>query len=253
MNTIWVVGASEGIGRALAIELGKDGKNFLILSARSQKRLDELSPLLQAKSLSVTLDVTNNASVYDAWNSIKNIGVLPDTIIYCAGYYKPMSMKNVDINEVEQMIDVNLAGAIRVMHQIVPEFLAKKSGHIVLIGSIAGYIGLPNSIGYGASKSGLIHFAENLQSELNTHNIKVQVINPGFVKTRLTDLNTFSMPFIISTERAAKLVIKNMRKNCFESRFPFGFANALKLLSKLPYWLYFKIVKGTLHDPTEKS
>lgn len=244
MNTIWLVGASEGIGRALAVELGKDDGNFLILSARSQERLDELAHNLQAKSLSVPFDVTSNTSISDAWHTIVKHGVIPDTIITCAGYYQPMSMEEVDIGDVEKMIDVNLTGAIRVMHQVVPELVKKRSGHLVLIGSIAGYIGLPNSIGYGASKAGLIHFAENLKSELDIYNIKVQVINPGFVKTRLTDLNSFSMPSIISAEDAAKEILKIMQKTSFESRFPFWFANTLKLLSKLPYWLYFKIIKS---------
>ena len=127
MNTIWLVGASEGIGRALAVELGKDDTNFLILSARSQDRLDELAPMLQAKSLSVAFDVTSNVSVSDAWRTILNHGVIPNTIIYCAGYYKPMSMQELDIGEVEKMIDVNLTGAIRVMHQAIPELIDKKA------------------------------------------------------------------------------------------------------------------------------
>ena len=244
MNTIWLVGASEGIGRALAVELGKDDTNFLILSARSQDRLDELAPMLQAKSLLVAFDVTSNTSVSDAWRTIVRHGIVPDTIIYCAGYYKPMSMQELDIGEVEKMIDVNLTGAIRVMHQAIPELIDKKAGHLVLIGSIAAYIGLPNSIGYGASKAGLIHFTENLKSELDIYNIKVQVINPGFVKTRLTDLNSFSMPSIISADDAAKAIIKKMQKTSFESRFPFWFANTLKLLSRLPYWVYFKIIRA---------
>jgi short-subunit dehydrogenase len=153
-------------------------------------------------------------------------------------------MQELDIGEVEKMIDVNLTGAIRVMHQAIPELIDKKAGHLVLIGSIAAYIGLPNSIGYGASKAGLIHFAENLKSELDIYNIKVQVINPGFVKTRLTDLNSFSMPSIISADDAAKAIIKKMQKTSFESRFPFWFANTLKLLSRLPYWVYFKIIRA---------
>ena len=248
MKTIWLVGASEGIGRALAIELGKDENNFLILSARSEERLAELSTQIQSKNQSIVLDVSDNSSVAKAWESIKSTGNAVDTIIYCAGYYKPMSSKNIDIQEIEKMIDVNLSGAIRVLKKPIPEFINKKAGHIVLIGSIAGYRGLPNSIGYGASKSGLIHFGENLRCELAQYGIKVQVINPGFVKTRLTDLNNFSMPSIISAENAAKYILKAMNRNSFESRFPFAFANTLKLISKLPYRLYFKMLGSLLRD-----
>lgn len=242
MKKIWIVGASEGIGRSLALELAKDKANHLIISARNQNRLDELSREIKVDNLAIALDVRNKNSILEAWNKIQEKYKTIDTLIYCAGYYKPMSVKAIDLAEAETMIDVNLTGAIRVLDQALPQFISRKNGHIILIGSIAGYRGLPNSFGYGASKAGLIHLAENLKAELSNLNIKIQVINPGFVKTRLTDLNNFNMPSIISSEEAALEIIKKMNANCFESRFPFIFANILKLLSKLPYRLYFKIV-----------
>jgi short-subunit dehydrogenase len=125
---------------------------------------------------------------------------------------------------------------------IIPEFIKKKAGHIVLIGSIAGYKGMPNSMGYGASKAGIIHLAENLRCDLAKYNIEVQVINPGFVKTRLTDLNDFKMPFIMEPAEAAKAIIAKMQSGSFESHFPFFFANLVKMISWLPNWLYFKIL-----------
>jgi short-subunit dehydrogenase len=154
-----------------------------------------------------------------------------------------MSAENFKLDVAEQMINVNLTGALRVLKMVIPMLIQHQQGHIVLIGSIAGYRGLPNAIGYGASKAGLIHLAENLKCDLAQHNIKVQVINPGFVKTQLTDKNTFSMPFILSPEQAAKQIVTAMTNKSFESRFPFVFANGLKLLSKLPYWLYFYLIR----------
>jgi short-subunit dehydrogenase len=243
MTKIWIIGASEGIGRAVAEELSKDKNNELILSARNSERLAELSKDLRGERLLVPLDVSAKESVLRGWQVIKkSIGTI-DTIIYCAGYYKPMSAEDMEIDEIEKMIDVNLVGAIRILNSVIPEFIKKRSGHIVLIGSIAGYIGLPRSMGYGASKAGLIHLAENLQCDLASHNIKIQVINPGFVKTRLTDLNNFRMPSIMTPEEAATHIIKAIERGGFESRFPFFVANFLKLISKLPYWLYFRLAK----------
>jgi len=240
---IWIIGASEGIGRALAQELSRDNNNQLILSARNSGRLDELSKDWVCKPLLVPLDLCDDDSVLKAWDSIhKSIGGI-DKVIYCAGYYKPMSAENMELYEIQKMIDVNLIGVTRVLSCLVPEFIQQKSGHIILIGSIAGYIGLPRSMGYGASKSGLIHLAENLQCDLSHHNIKTQVINPGFVKTRLTDLNNFSMPSIMTPEEAAVHIIRAIERGKFESRFPFLLANSLKLISYLPYWLYFKLAK----------
>lgn len=243
MKTIWLIGASEGIGRALAIELAKDQNNSLILSARNIQRLKDLSQDIKTKPLLLEMDVENKESITKAWNDIQKKSASIDKIIYCAGYYKPMSAESMEIDEIEKMIEVNLLGAFRVLNLVIPEFIKRKNGHIVLIGSVAAYIGLPNGLGYGSSKAGIIHLAENLKCDLSNYNIKVQVINPGFVKTRLTDLNRFQMPSIITPEDAALYISNAMKTNSFESRFPFLFANFLKLISKLPYWLYFKLSK----------
>ncbi len=243
MPKIWIIGASEGIGRALAVELANDKENFLILSARNTERLKELSDNLNSESLLIPIDVTNKESVLNGWQKIKEKSITIDRIVYCAGYYKPMSAESMEIDEIEKMICVNLTGAIRVLNLVIPEFIKQKRGDIILIGSIVGYRGLPNSLGYGSSKAGIINLAESLKCDLSGLGIKVQVINPGFVKTRLTDLNKFYMPSIMLPEQAAKYITKAMKTNCFESRFPFLFANFLKLASKLPYWLYFILAK----------
>jgi len=243
MPKIWIIGASEGIGRALALELNKEIDNSLILSARNAERLEELSSSFSTKPLLVPIDVSNKDSVLNGWNKIKTQSIEIDTVVYCAGYYKPMSSESMEIDEVERMIDINLTGAMRVLNLVIPRFIQQKRGHIVLIGSVAGYRGLPNSIGYGSSKAGLIHLAENLKCDLSQYGIKVQVINPGFVKTRLTDLNKFRMPSIITPEQAAVSISRAMKTGCFESRFPFVFANCLRLVSMLPYSLYFRLAK----------
>jgi len=197
MPKIWIIGASEGIGRALAVELANDKENFLILSARNTERLKELSDNLNSESLLIPIDVTNKESVLNGWQKIKEKSITIDRIVYCAGYYKPMSAESMEIDEIEKMICVNLTGAIRVLNLVIPEFIKQKRGDIILIGSIVGYRGLPNSLGYGSSKAGIIN----------------------------------------------QYITKAMKTNCFESRFPFLFANFLKLASKLPYWLYFILAK----------
>jgi len=243
MKIIWLIGASEGIGRSLALELSKDKDNYLILSARNNERLEELSQEIGSDGFLVPIDVGDKDSVRKATQNIKDRSVSIDQVIYCAGYYKPMSAESMEIDEVEKMININLIGAFRVLNFIIPDFIKNKKGHIVLIGSVAGYRGLPNSMGYGSSKAGIIHLAENLECDLSRYGIRVQVINPGFVKTRLTDLNNFPMPSIITPEEAAKYITKYIKTSTFESRFPFVFANLLKLIANLPYWLYFMIAK----------
>lgn len=244
MKLTWIVGASSGIGRALALQLSKQGHS-LILSARGEAKLNELKEGIGDNCYIFPFDVSDNNAITSAWNQIERNFQTISTVIYCAGYYEAMSADNFKLDVVERIMDVNLLGAFRILNHVIPHFIKQRRGYIVLIGSIAGYRGLPNAIGYGASKAGLIHLAENLKCDLEKYNIDVQVINPGFVKTQLTDQNTFPMPFIISPETAAQHIANTIKKKSFESRFPFLFANGLKLLSKLPYWLYFFIIRKT--------
>ena len=245
MKKIWLIGASEGIGRALAEELGQDVDNFLILSARDSDRLESLSSHIKTKSMFCRVDVADNASVENGWKEIKSKVETIDTLIYCAGYYRPMSSEDIKVEEIEKIIDINLVGAYRVLTHVVPEFIRKKDGHIAIVSSIAGYRGLPKDTGYGSSKAGLIHLAENLRCDLSIHNIKVQIINPGFVKTRLTDLNDFKMPSLMTTKQAAVLIKKGLESRGFEIRFPFIFSSFIKILSLLPYRIYFWLTKKT--------
>jgi len=196
----WIIGASEGLGRELSIQLSNLGVK-LIISARNETRLNELSSLTKAKVLA--LDVLNIDAIKQA---SKSVGII-DGIIYVAGDYTPLNSTTWNVEEVDKMIAVNFTGAAKVLGFIVPKFLKQNNGHIVMIGSLSGFRGLPNAIGYGASKAAMMHLAENIKADLYKTPIKIQLINPGFIKTRLTEKNNFKMPFIMSVEDAAKRVI----------------------------------------------
>lgn len=239
---IWIVGASEGIGRSLAKKLAAAGAT-LILSARSADRLDSLLEELKGEHLIVPLDVIQQKSVEGAWEKIESLKFIPDIFIYNSGYYEPMSAMNCDFQIVKKMLDINLYGTFIVLSKIIPAFLQNHKGHIVLVGSVAGYSGLPRSMGYGASKAGIINLAESLYCDLKKQGIRVQVVNPGFVKTRLTDKNTFDMPFIITADEAANYIFKGLTSSSFEIRFPWFFSTLLKILKILPYPLYFFLLR----------
>jgi short-subunit dehydrogenase len=237
---IWLVGASEGIGEALALQLAASGAK-LTLSARNRQRLEQVATRLAGSGHAVQpLDVTDAASVAACWQAFGT--QLPDMVIYNAGAYKPMDARHIDLAAVETMVDVNLRGALRVVSHVAEPFAARGHGRIVLVASIAGYCGLPAAIGYGASKAGLIHLAENLKADLARYGVLVQVVNPGFVKTRLTDQNDFPMPSILTPEVAARHIARGLRSTKFEIRFPWGFSTVLKLASLLPYRLYFRLL-----------
>ena len=235
-KTYWLIGASEGLGRALAIELDQRGAR-LVLSARSEGRLQELSQKLRHRPKIVPMDVTDTASVC---NAFATVGTL-DGMVYLAGLYEPMRAQNWDAAKVEAIADVNFMGAVRVLGQIVPAFARNDSGHIVLIGSLAGYRGLPGATGYGASKAGLMHLAESLQADLWDSQVQVQLLNPGFIKTRLTAKNDFSMPGLMTSEQAAKKVADAMETKSFKRDFPQVFSLVFRAGRFLPQWLYQRL------------
>jgi len=238
-KTYWLVGASEGLGRALAVELAAAGAT-LCLSARNENRLAELAGSLPGHHAIAPCDVRDSESVRAAFANLPPL----DGVIYNAAFYEPVDAMNWNFDGVEAMFDVNLTGAARVLGCAVPAMAKQGWGHIVLIGSIAGYRGLPGAIGYAASKAGINNLAECLRCDLPRDRFAVQVINPGFIETRLTAKNDFRMPFIMSPEKAASRTLQAMKSQRFRTDFPRRFALFFRLARLLPDWLYFRLVRS---------
>ena len=235
-KTYWLIGASEGLGRALAVELDKMGTR-LVISARSEGRLKSLAKELVHDPRILTMDVTSAGSVQAAVNAVGEV----DGIVYLAGAYEPMTAQDWDAEMAERVSDVNFMGAVRVFGRAMPGIVARGRGHLVLIGSLAGYRGLPGAIGYGASKAGLIHLAETMQADLWHTDIRVQLLNPGFIRTRLTEKNSFKMPFLLDSDEAARIVCKLMRKPGFKHDFPYVFSLFFRLGRLLPQGAYQRL------------
>lgn len=233
-RTYWLIGASEGLGRALAKELDRAGAR-LILSARDSGRLKTLAAELRG-SRTVALDVTDHAAVRRAAAVVGHV----DGIIYNAGAYTPMRATAWDTEAALTMCDVNFLGAMRVLGQVVPEMINAGRGDITLIGSLAGYRGLPAAIGYGASKAALVSLAETMRHDLKGSGVIVRLVNPGFIRTRLTEKNSFRMPMIMSPEAAAKRVMRAMRSNRFRTDFPAPFSWLMRGLAFLPDFLFYR-------------
>lgn len=232
----WLVGASAGLGAALAHKISSAGAE-VIVSARSEGKLAELVDALPGKASYQAMDVQDIDSVRAAVTAVGDV----DGIVYLAGAYWPFGAKAWEADHATAMIDVNLTGLVRVLGEVVPGMVAKDAGHIVITSSLTAFRGLPRSIGYTASKAGTMSLAECMYADLRKTGVKVQVINPGFIKTQLTEKNDFKMPFIMEPEDAAREVFEHMSTDKFKKSFPFAFSLVFRASQFLPDWLYFRI------------
>ena len=239
-RTVWLVGASTGIGRATASALHSAGAR-VIVSARNELALQEFAGQ-HPGAVALAVDAADRASVRRAAQSVLAVGPL-DTVLYCAGYYREQRATGFDLDEMLLHQQVNYVGALHVLDAVLPHFIARQSGHISLVSSVAGYRGLPKSLAYGPTKAALINLAETLYLDLRDQRIGVSLICPGFVATRLTAQNQFSMPALITPEQSAQAILRGWAEGGFEIHFPRRFTLAMKLLRLLPFRLYRGVVR----------
>lgn len=232
----WLVGASDGLGAALARRLSRSGAE-VIVSARSEGKLAALVDELPGKASFQTVDVTDADSVKAAAEAVGQI----DGVVYLAGVYWPFGAREWNAEQATAMADVNFTGLMRVMGQVVPGMVTRDAGHIVITSSLTGFRGLPGSIGYTASKAATMSLAECMYADLRKTGVQVQVVNPGFIKTQLTEKNDFRMPFIMDPDEAARQVIEHMGTDSFKKSFPWLFSLVFRASQFLPDWLYFRI------------
>jgi short-subunit dehydrogenase len=230
----WLVGASEGLGLALARLLSAAGAE-VILSARNEATLKEAAASLPGPVTILPLDVGSSDSVQAAAAQLPDL----DGMVFLAGVYWPMRAQDWDAKSAEAMADINFTGAIRVVGAALPPMVAKDKGHIVITGSLSGFRGLPGAIGYAASKAGTMVLAESLYADLRKSGVTVQLANPGFIRTRLTAKNDFTMPFIMEPEAAAEIMFRHMQSGRFKISFPTLFSWLFRGGQFLPDWLYY--------------
>lgn len=235
-KTYWLVGASEGLGAALAQCLSRAGAQ-VIVSARNTDKLDAVVAALPGKGRAVQVDIQDDASVRKAAAEVGEV----DGIVLLAGAYWPFGAKEWNAEQAVTMADVNFTGFLRVLGQVVPGMVDRDAGHIVITSSLTGFRGLPGSIGYTASKAATMSLAECMYADLKDTGVEVQVANPGFIRTRLTDKNNFKMPAIMEPEQAAQEMFELMNSDAFKKSFPWGFSLVFRGAQFLPDWLYYRI------------
>lgn len=235
-KTVWLIGASSGIGAATASALHAAGAR-VIVSARQAALLDEFVAR-HPGSRALALDVLDLPALHAAAAEVGPV----DLCVYCAGYYRAMSATSFDLADARRHLEINFNGALHLLDALLPQLLTAGRGHLSLISSVAGYRGLPKALAYGPSKAALTHLAEALYLDLHPRGIGVSVIHPGFVKTPMTAQNDFHMPAEISPEQAAHAILEGWADGDFEIHFPKRFTRFMKALRQLPYRLYFPLV-----------
>ncbi|ADJ62575.1 SDR family NAD(P)-dependent oxidoreductase [Herbaspirillum seropedicae] len=241
---IWLIGASSGIGAELARQALAAGAR-VALSARRAEVLEEVAGA-HPEAFIAPLDVL----CHDAWRDqhariVEAFGGV-DLLIFCAARYRPERSWEVQEDEAEHTIRTNLASVYSALGAALPDMLARGSGGIALVASVAGYVGLPGATVYGPGKAALINLAEILYSDLRPKGVNVYLVNPGFVKTDLTDKNDFTMPALQTPQQAASAIWRGIGEGRFEIHFPLRFTAWLKLLRILPFRLRFMLFQRFL-------
>ncbi|WP_435115772.1 SDR family NAD(P)-dependent oxidoreductase [Candidatus Pelagibacter bacterium nBUS_49] len=240
-KTIWITGGSTGIGKALAIKFANKGWNVAV-SARRVELLNELSNTYE-NIFAFPLDVTDKFKCKEVFSEIKNKFENIDICFFSTGTWNPKKEKDIDVEQIEDVFKINFFGTVNSIKAVEEHFRNKKNGIITIVSSIAGYRGLPNSTGYGPSKSALNNLAESLYFDFKRYNVRVCLVSPGFIKTPMTDKNDFKMPFLKTPEYAADQIYNGLiNKNIFEIHFPKALTITLKLLSFLPSKIYFGLI-----------
>lgn len=247
----WVTGASSGIGRGTALELARRGFRVLA-TARSIEALETLveeAAALPGSIIARCVDVTD-AELQK--RTIDEIEVSEGPIVLAflnAGIYWPMRAHPFDATSFKKVFDVNVGGVVNGLDVLLDRMTARGRGQIAINASVAGYIGLPRAPAYSSSKAALIVMAESLKIETDSLGITLQVVNPGFVKTPLTDKNDHPMPFLMELDDAARFICDGFQRGGFEITFPWQLSRILKFLRLLPYETYFSLIRKATGFP----
>ncbi|HWA18657.1 MAG TPA: SDR family NAD(P)-dependent oxidoreductase [Devosia sp.] len=241
----WITGAGSGIGRALAKRLADQGWDVAV-SARTASDLDSLVAEAPGRIWAFVLDVTDSAANRSVVDDVeRTLGPL-DLVVLNAGGYFPVTAANFSAEKFRKTVELNLNGTANGLEPVLQRMVARGRGHVAVMASVAGFVGLPTGSTYSATKAALNAMCEALKVELEPLGVTLTVINPGFVKTPATDKNKFPMPFRIPVEQAAEAIMRGLERKKYEIIFPWQMAIAMKLFGVLPHWLQFTITRRML-------
>lgn len=240
-QTVWITGASSGLGLELARLLDGRAKH-VAASARSADKLQELESSSQSIR-SFPLDVTDQEAVRASVVAVERACGPVDLAVLNAGIWNVVELKNLEPAAFRASMDVNYLGTVNCLAAILPGMCSRRSGHIAIVASVAGYRGLPKAVAYGPTKAALINLVESIRPELEAKGVTISLVNPGFVDTPMTETNDFPMPFLMPAPQAARRMLDGLLREKYEILFPRRFAYGMKFLRIIPNALFFWIVR----------
>lgn len=234
-----ITGASSGIGWALAKELAGQGARVGLMARRGD-RLEQLAEEIRAAGGTAAwaaADVACRQEVLDAVAALaEELGPI-DLLIANAGVGRPDRLDPVNGQEVEEMARVNFLGVVFAVEAVLPQMLERRAGHLAAVSSLGAYKGMPGSAGYCATKAAVSAYMEGMRIELRSRGIAVTTICPGFVRTPMTAINDFKMPFLMAPEKAVRKIVRALRRRKKVYNFPWQTTFLMKLTRWLPDWL----------------
>ena len=243
-KTVFLTGASSGIGEALAVALAKKGA-VLALIARREELLNDIKAKCEAAGGIARLfavDVTDEEGLVEAAQAFRDEFAQIDVMIANAGIGgNNKETRDLEPEAVKKVIDINLLGSVNAIHAVLPDMLERKSGHIVGISSLAGFRGLPKSAAYSASKAGMTALFESVRLDVAAAGIDVTIIQPGFIKTPLTSGREANMPFLMELADAIPHFIHAIERKKRFAAFPWQLATIVRAGKFMPSWLYDRI------------
>lgn len=243
-KTIWLTGATSGIGRALAVALARMG-NHIIASGRNELALRQLSEDSKGAISPLQLDLTDPSSVELASARLSVITDSLDIVIANAGDCEYLDPAHFDVDIFKRIMAVNFFGAVHTVKMALPLLRQASRPQIVVISSLSTVVAFGGAGAYGASKAALEYFASSLAIDLAPQDIAISIVRPGFVDTPLTDKNHFAMPFILSPQQASNRIIKGMDKRQRMIEFPKRLSWPLKLLAGFPA-IWYRLIAPRL-------
>jgi short-subunit dehydrogenase len=250
-----ITGASSGIGWELARELARQQCRVGLI-ARRQDRLEALADEIRARGGTAELAA---ADLGDREQTLKAFGHLrerlgpADLMIANAGVGAPTQLQPMNVPQIEAMFRVNLLGVVYSVEAVLPEMLQRGRGHLAAVSSLGAYKGLPGESAYCASKAAVNTYMEGLRIQLRRRGIAVTTICPGFIKTPMTDVHDFKMPWLLEADEAARRIVRALARKRKVYNFPWQMALLMKLTRWVPDWLIASVLRKYTERPPKAA